>query len=299
MSHRQVLLNFFQHDLEPLHSAWWRYKALLTRFSSHGFSKECQLEVFRNGLCATARNWVERGDGTTTFYQLSVDEAYWMLEDMAEYDKWNWDCSMTNHGWEDNYNNVEPSFDTYPHENSSSIESLLRDTIVTNDAILQRQETLLRSLKNQVGQLVNVLNNRPQGSFLNDMENPRQEGKDHGEATTLRSGKEFDMPMDEPKQQQEPPLIHEEESNKDEAGDLKLKIFTAEQDATAILQQCKAEQQNEKSAINVLDSILTDEVNQYFTIEAGAREVFESKPIVPPVMQEYKYEDPMWPPTPP
>ena len=127
-----------------------------------------------------------------------------MLEDMAEYDKWDWDCSMTNHGWEDNYNNVELSFDTYPHENSSSIESLLRDTIVTNDAILQRQETLLRSLKNQLGQLVNVLNNRPQGSFLNDMETPRQEGKDHGEATTLRSGKEFDMPMDEPKQYQEP-----------------------------------------------------------------------------------------------
>ncbi|EXB56798.1 hypothetical protein L484_004105 [Morus notabilis] len=127
---------------------------------------------------------------------------------------------MTNHGWEDNYNNVELSFDTYPPENSSSIESLLRDAIATNDAILQSQETLLRSLENQ--------------------------------------------------------------------------------DATAMLQQCKAEQQNEKSAINVLDSILIDEVNQYFTIEVGARgEVFESQPIVPPVMQEYMFEDPMWPPTPP
>ncbi|EXB44614.1 hypothetical protein L484_010305 [Morus notabilis] len=221
-----------------------------------------------------------------------MDEAYWMLEDMVEYDKWNWDCSMTNYGWEDNYNNVEPSFDTYPHENSSSIESLLRDAIATNDAILQSQETLLRSLENQVGQLVNVLNNHPQGSFLNDRENPRQEGKE--------SWKEFDMPMDEPKQQPEPPLIQEEESNKDEVGDLKLKIFAAKQDATAMLQQCKAEQQNEKSAINVLNSILTNEVNQYFTIEAGARaEVFESQPIVSPVMQEYMYEDPMWPPTPP
>ena len=94
-------------------------------------------------------------------------------------------------------------------------------------------------------------------------------------------------------------MIHEEESNEDEVGDLKLKIFAAEQDATAMQQQCKVEQQNEKSAINVLDSILTDKVNQYFTIEAGAREVFESQPIVPPVMQEYMYEDPMWPPTPP
>ena len=24
MFHRQVLLNFFQQDLEPLHNAWWR-----------------------------------------------------------------------------------------------------------------------------------------------------------------------------------------------------------------------------------------------------------------------------------
>ena len=207
MSHRQVLLNFVQHDLEPLHSAWWRYKALLARFPYHGFSLECQLEVFLNGLCATTRDWVERGDGTTTFYQLSLDEAYWMLDDMAEYDKWSWDCSMTNHGWEDNSNNVEPSFDTDPHVNSSSFESFLRDAIATQDAILQSQETLLRSLENQVGQLVHVLHNYPQGSLLDDMENPRQVGKDHGEATTLRSGIEFDMLMDEPKQPQEPPLI--------------------------------------------------------------------------------------------
>ena len=67
-----------------------------------------------------------------------------------------------------------------------------------------------------------------------------------------------------------------------------------------MLQQCTVGQQNEKSALNVLDSILPKEVNQHLTIEVGTRgEVCKSQPIVPPVMQEYVYKDPMWPPTPP
>ena len=86
MFHRKILLNFFQQDLEPLHSAWWRYKDLLMNFPYHGLSKEYQLEIFLNDLCNTTKIWVERGDGIIPFYQRSVDEAYYLLEDMAEYD---------------------------------------------------------------------------------------------------------------------------------------------------------------------------------------------------------------------
>ena len=86
MFHRKVLLNFFQQDLEPLHSAWWRYKDLPLNFPYHGLSKEWQLEIFLKGLCNNTRTWVEKGDGIIPFYQRSVDEAYYLLEDMAEYD---------------------------------------------------------------------------------------------------------------------------------------------------------------------------------------------------------------------
>ena len=43
MFHRKVLLKFFQQDLEPLHSAWWRYKDLLMNFSHHGFQRSSSL----------------------------------------------------------------------------------------------------------------------------------------------------------------------------------------------------------------------------------------------------------------
>ena len=86
MFHRQVLLNFFQQDLETLHSAWWRFKDLLMNFPHHGFTKECQLEIFLNDLCNITRIWVEKGDGIISFYQRSVDEAYYFWEDMARYD---------------------------------------------------------------------------------------------------------------------------------------------------------------------------------------------------------------------
>ena len=83
MFHRQVFFNFVQQDLEPLHNAWWRYKDLLMNFPHNGFSKECQLEIILNGLCNTTRIWVKKGDGIISFYQRSIDEAYYLLEGMV------------------------------------------------------------------------------------------------------------------------------------------------------------------------------------------------------------------------
>ena len=108
MFHRQVFLNFIQQDLKPLHSAWWRYKDLLMDFPHHDFSKGCQLEIFLNDLCNTTRIWVEKGDGIISFYQRIVGEAYYLGEDMAEYDHWNWTCSRNKQGWESNSNIMEP-----------------------------------------------------------------------------------------------------------------------------------------------------------------------------------------------
>ena len=160
MSHKQVLINFVQHDLEPLHRAWRRYKNLFMRFPYHSLSRECLLEVFLNGLHATTREWVERGDGTTNFYQLSIDEAYWMLEDMVEYDEWYCLLSpITNQVLENNFSHMEPTFEDCtqepweetledfqdfiieeePHQvdQSSSFEALMREFMAKNDALIQ------------------------------------------------------------------------------------------------------------------------------------------------------------------
>ena len=116
MFHRKVLLNFFQHDLEPLYSTWWRYKDLLMNFPYHGFSKEWQLEIFLKGLCSSTRIWIERGDGVSSFYQRSVDWAYYLLDDMTEFDYWNWTCSRRNQGLGNNYNSMEQQVDTWLHD---------------------------------------------------------------------------------------------------------------------------------------------------------------------------------------
>ncbi|XP_024027611.1 uncharacterized protein LOC112093437 [Morus notabilis] len=93
-----------------------------------------------------------------------------------------------------------------PHQASSTpMEALLKEYMARNDSLIQGQAALLqsqaaslRTLENQVGQLANVLSNRPQGSLLSDTENPRRDGKEqckeHCKAITLRNGREIEQP---------------------------------------------------------------------------------------------------------
>lgn len=123
---------FYQRDWEPLYNAWWRCKKLLAWFLYHGMPKEWILENFLNGLCYTSREWVERGNRTTFFYQLSIGQAYYMLEDMAKYNYWYLSGSMNNQGWENNSktsNNMKPWTDTPPQnmETSSELQDFFTD----------------------------------------------------------------------------------------------------------------------------------------------------------------------------
>ncbi|XP_062080494.1 uncharacterized protein LOC133785259 [Humulus lupulus] len=72
---------------------------------------------------------------------------------------------------------------------SSSLENMLKEYIVKNEAMIQSQAASLRNLENQVGQLANELRNRPHGTLPSDTENPRNGSKEHCKAVTLRSGK--------------------------------------------------------------------------------------------------------------
>ena len=140
MFHRRVILSFSQQDSEPLSNAWERFQGLLCRFAMHGFSKDCQLEIFINGLRNATRSWVERGDGITSFYQQSIDEAYWMMEDMVEYDKWKRSHLMNNYGWENDASMRGPWIDI---EREKVLEEAIgRLASVTNQFMLETKVNL-------------------------------------------------------------------------------------------------------------------------------------------------------------
>ncbi|GMN24795.1 hypothetical protein TIFTF001_049169 [Ficus carica] len=54
---------------------------------------------------------------------------------------------------------------TQAMEASSSLENLIKEYIAKNDARVQSHDATLRSLENQIGQIANALNVRPQGSL--------------------------------------------------------------------------------------------------------------------------------------
>ncbi|XP_060973864.1 uncharacterized protein LOC133039082 [Cannabis sativa] len=75
--------------------------------------------------------------------------------------------------------NSQPSFS----------ESLMRDYMAKNDAVIQSQACSLRNLELQLGHLANELKARPQGSLPSNTENPRRDGKEQCKSIQLRSGK--------------------------------------------------------------------------------------------------------------
>ena len=57
-----------------------------------------------------------------------------------------------------------------------------------------------------MGQMANLLTNRPHGSLPSNLKvNPRREGKEHVKAITLRSGRELAAPR-------QPPVVREVET---------------------------------------------------------------------------------------
>ncbi|XP_062088469.1 uncharacterized protein LOC133795032 [Humulus lupulus] len=90
---------------------------------------------------------------------------------------------------------------------SSSLESLMRDYMAKNDAVIQSQAASLRNLEIQLGHLANDLKNRPQGSLPSDKENPRRDGKEQCKAINLWSGKNLEVNEEKTKGSKEPTSI--------------------------------------------------------------------------------------------
>ncbi|XP_060974216.1 uncharacterized protein LOC133039358 [Cannabis sativa] len=89
----------------------------------------------------------------------------------------------------------------------SSLESLMRDYMAKNDAVIQSQAASLRNLELQLGHLANELKARPQGSLPSDTENPRRDGKEQCKSIHLRSGKHLKNSEEEIKGSGEPTSI--------------------------------------------------------------------------------------------
>lgn len=148
-------------------------------------------------------------------------------------------------------NFVMPNRPTYPprysHQNTqlrppqaiqpNSLETLMREYMAKNDALIQSQAASLRNLENQVGQLANELRTRPHGALPSDTENPKRDGKEHCKAIALKNGKELEMPMSKPKQVAEPSSIQSSAENKEETEISSLPKPISAQNTTAFLPQ--------------------------------------------------------------
>ncbi|KAL4271777.1 hypothetical protein GQ457_13G016270 [Hibiscus cannabinus] len=76
---------------------------------------------------------------------------------------------------------------TLLHDQSNTIKNQ-GNLLQTQGALLQSHGSSLRALENQVGQIAQALQTRPQGSLPNDTEVTRRNGKEECSALTLRSG---------------------------------------------------------------------------------------------------------------
>ncbi|KAL5552651.1 hypothetical protein UlMin_040052 [Ulmus minor] len=102
------------------------------------------------------------------------------------------------------------------------MESLLKEYMARNDAVIQSQAASLRNLENQVGQLANELKNRPPGTLPSNTESPKRDGKEHCKAITLRGGKTLEAPEINEKNPKE--LVSRQEEENNEQGNLHINI---------------------------------------------------------------------------
>ncbi|XP_052299243.1 uncharacterized protein LOC127902982 [Citrus sinensis] len=81
-----------------------------------------------------------------------------------------------------NYQNQEQR--SINNDQLSSLEGLIKDYIVRNEAVVQSHTVSLRNLENQIGQLATALSNRPQGSLPVIQRTQEEKGKSTANSAT-------------------------------------------------------------------------------------------------------------------
>jgi hypothetical protein len=80
---RLKITNFKQKEGERFTDSWEKFKELTMKCPPHGFEKETIVQYFYRGLTPSERNSLENMNGRE-FLNLTGDEAYRMLDEMAE-----------------------------------------------------------------------------------------------------------------------------------------------------------------------------------------------------------------------
>ncbi|CAA7393103.1 unnamed protein product [Spirodela intermedia] len=80
---RKIIMSFTQNSNEPLHEAWYRFKAIVRRYPHHGIPKWQIIQIFYDGLCSANKQMIDASWGGT-FMNKNEDEGYSLLEELSE-----------------------------------------------------------------------------------------------------------------------------------------------------------------------------------------------------------------------
>ncbi|KAJ9561910.1 hypothetical protein OSB04_007070 [Centaurea solstitialis] len=90
------------------------------------------------------------------------------------------------------FQNPKPHFQQQQGQQSEmppSLDAMLKSFISQTNQVINHQNTALRTLETQIGQIALELRNRPVGTLPSDTELPKNQTKEHVKAMTLRDGK--------------------------------------------------------------------------------------------------------------
>ncbi|KAJ9541005.1 hypothetical protein OSB04_027511 [Centaurea solstitialis] len=90
------------------------------------------------------------------------------------------------------FQNPKPHFQQQQSQQSEmppSLDAMLKSFISQTNQVINHQNTALRTLETQIGQIALELRNRPVGTLPSDTELPKNQTKEHVKAMTLRDGK--------------------------------------------------------------------------------------------------------------
>ncbi|XP_024046569.1 uncharacterized protein LOC112100926 [Citrus clementina] len=170
----------------------------------------------------------------------------------------------------------------------SSLEALIKNYIVKNEAVVQSHAASLRNLENQIGQLATTLSNRPQGSLPSNIEDPRREGKEHCKLINLRYRKDIDSSVGVPKRR-----IESNKGKEDTQVEKESQFFTfqnANRHNSAISSAESYDPAPSGEAATTLTSIKPSRAKEKQFAQPAAAQQFRHPPPFPQKFQKQKQD---------
>ena len=171
--------------------------------------------------CQSGQQTVEHAQYVSRFNQPQQQGQYGSNNYQNQNQGQGWRNNQNNqnnqsYGWRNNQNNMPPPrVSEPPPEKKVDLEQALAQILTSHTAFmndtkanmqhqatqLNNQATQLRNLEVQMGQMASLITERQHGSLPSNSEaNPRGEGKVYCKAITLRSGRELEIPGQQPEE---------------------------------------------------------------------------------------------------